>query len=276
MRKILFVCICFLPLVVILQGQYIVENSGFIQADSLTGCDSMEVNFSFPVKPYTNLLWNFGNGESSSGTNPTIQYDAPGDYTVTLLIDGDTLYREIDFIRIRTTPDASFTNNDTALMGSLTLQFVVQNPPSPMLSGYSVLWDFGDGSVVNVEDEVFIDHAYAVEDTYVVKSHVSNLICESQYSDTITVGNVFDIPNVFTPNDDGINDLFMVNSNGIDDITLEIFNRWGSPVFKRTAKTVFWDGHDATGKACQPGVYYYIVYSSNGQDKQEGFVHLYR
>ena len=70
----------------------------------------------------------------------------------------------------------------------------------------------------------------------------------------------YQLPNVFTPNGDGINDLFtpFMPYSGIVKIEMEIYNRWGKRVFRTTDPDILWDGSDETTK--QPssdGVYYY-------------------
>ncbi|MBR4912480.1 MAG: gliding motility-associated C-terminal domain-containing protein [Bacteroidales bacterium] len=70
----------------------------------------------------------------------------------------------------------------------------------------------------------------------------------------------YQLPNVFTPNGDGINDIFtpFMPYSGIVKIEMEIYNRWGKRVFRTTDPDILWDGSDETTK--QPssdGVYYY-------------------
>jgi gliding motility-associated-like protein len=66
------------------------------------------------------------------------------------------------------------------------------------------------------------------------------------------------IPNAFTPNNDGINDLFKVSVNSSREISLQIFNRWGTEVFAAKGNNVAWDG---TLKGVQQpvGVYIYVL-----------------
>ena len=73
------------------------------------------------------------------------------------------------------------------------------------------------------------------------------------------------IPNVFSPNNDNINDLFTIGSNGTDAFINEImiFDRWGEMVHNQKGFNVgeeshFWDGN-FNGKMCIPGVYVYII-----------------
>ncbi|NOZ36061.1 MAG: gliding motility-associated C-terminal domain-containing protein [Chlorobi bacterium] len=72
--------------------------------------------------------------------------------------------------------------------------------------------------------------------------------------------NYYDLPNVFTPNGDGINDLFKPYPyKYVDKINMTIYNRWGNEVFKTEDPDINWDGRDfQTGKPVSDGVYYYV------------------
>jgi gliding motility-associated-like protein len=72
--------------------------------------------------------------------------------------------------------------------------------------------------------------------------------------------NYYELPNVFTPNNDGINDLFKPYPyKFVEKIDMVIYNRWGNPVFKTTDPNINWDGIDLeSGKLVSDGVYYYI------------------
>lgn len=82
----------------------------------------------------------------------------------------------------------------------------------------------------------------------------SNIIC-------VDVDSCFNytLPNFFTPNNDGKNDLFIpFPYNFIKKIDLKIFNRWGRIVFETTNPDINWDGKDInSGKDCSDGVYFY-------------------
>ena len=67
--------------------------------------------------------------------------------------------------------------------------------------------------------------------------------------------------NVFTPNDDGINDYFLLNQNSykyIKDFHIEVFNRWGRKVFETNDLSSQWDGK-INGLSASEGVYYWIA-----------------
>jgi gliding motility-associated-like protein len=106
--------------------------------------------------------------------------------------------------------------------------------------------------------------------TYNIRAVLSSVDCPSGIQDTIdfnyTVVPPFDtlevIPNVFTPNGDGMNDTYKIG--GItnpcnDEITVEIFNRWGLQVYESVEPTFEWDGTNKNGKDVPAGTYFVLV-----------------
>lgn len=81
------------------------------------------------------------------------------------------------------------------------------------------------------------------------------------------------IPNVFTPNGDGINDYFMFDNSLVQAKNLTILNRWGTIVYQSNSNFM-WDG-TYSGNECTNGVYYYIVEVEN-DIKLNGFLTLMR
>jgi gliding motility-associated-like protein len=96
-------------------------------------------------------------------------------------------------------------------------------------------------------------------------SNYSNELC----FDT-DICDAYRLPNVFTPNGDGVNDLFMpFQYDFVESISMYIYNRWGVLVFKTTHPDILWDGtNQFTKQACVDGVYYYVCdvneYTLNG------------
>ena len=97
------------------------------------------------------------------------------------------------------------------------------------------------------------------------------------------------IPNVFTPNNDGINDNFMVESKSLRILSVEIFSRSGRNVYSFYGESEIlrewkgWDGNvNSSSTKATPGVYFYIIRAYGWDDviydskEYRGFVYLYR
>lgn len=90
----------------------------------------------------------------------------------------------------------------------------------------------------------------------------------------------FEVPNVFSPNGDGVNDNFqLIFGDGIEKFDIVILNRWGQPIREFDIANFQWNGKDASGADVPEGVYFYrasgTIFSGEVLIKQ-GFVHLVR
>lgn len=86
------------------------------------------------------------------------------------------------------------------------------------------------------------------------------------------------IPNVFTPNGDGINDVFKINSSGLKTLTCAIYDRWGLKMYEWDGLNGYWDGATKSGLA-PDGTYFYITTYSDFKDKlttEKGFLNLFK
>lgn len=85
---------------------------------------------------------------------------------------------------------------------------------------------------------------------------------ESELSEIFCCDNcpVYELPDIFTPNGDGVNDFFVpFPYRFVESIDLIIYNRWGQPVFESTNPDINWDGrHKDSGERVSDGVYFYI------------------
>jgi gliding motility-associated-like protein len=105
---------------------------------------------------------------------------------------------------------------------------------------------------------------------YIIDFIVTDNSCAGNRSDTITVElNIADLmmtfdnfqpPNVFTPNEDGVNDTFFIPDLPVDNCrdsfeSIEIFNRWGKQVYKGGNREFSWNG-----AGYPTGVYYYLIH----------------
>ena len=85
----------------------------------------------------------------------------------------------------------------------------------------------------------------------------------------------FFIPNAFTPDGDGTNDVFQVIGPDSDSYLLKVFNRWGQTVFESSDSTQAWTGNHAGGEYFIPdGIYIYQFLATRGIEVQESTGHI--
>jgi gliding motility-associated-like protein len=151
-------------------------------------------------------------------------------------------------------------------------------------------WEFGDDSVSVLSDPP--PHTYYIPGEYSVKLTVeSELHCiDSLRYDKISVDpSKLNIPNVFTPNEDGINDRFIVDKASLRYISVKIYSRNGIKVYDFFGEGPMlkdwegWDGNVGNSSAkAGPGVYFYVIRALGWDDikydskEYRGFVYLYR
>ena len=113
--------------------------------------------------------------------------------------------------------------------------------------------DGADQLTFEHKPEIGIAGCYAVTalDTNLNESAFSNIICVDNCPS-------YSLPNTFTPNGDGQNDLFIPYPFCfIDEVEFVVFNRWGQKIFETTDPNLNWDGTDLNGKEVEAGTYYY-------------------
>ncbi|HEV7231101.1 MAG TPA: gliding motility-associated C-terminal domain-containing protein, partial [Bacteroidia bacterium] len=87
----------------------------------------------------------------------------------------------------------------------------------------------------------------------------------------------YTVPNVFSPNNDGLNDLFMITNTGLKTLDCVIYDRWGKKIYEFDTPSGSWDGKSSGGQRLNDGTYYYVlkIQTEAGVNKQEkGFVQL--
>ncbi|MCG3165886.1 MAG: hypothetical protein POELPBGB_01661 [Bacteroidia bacterium] len=105
---------------------------------------------------------------------------------------------------------------------------------------------------------------------YTYIDDVSVYLCD----DTLPKPQELKIPNVFSPNNDGVNDVFEIE-NLAQGAEVSIYNRWGALVAEWNTPNGSWDGRMKGGGEASAGVYYYIVILPDGE-RRKGFVELIR
>ncbi len=206
-----------------------------------------------PSSTIATYAWRFGDGSVSSDTMPGKTYGVPGNYTVSLQVTtpqgctADTsrdikvfLQPKVDAGVSVYIPENSFYQlqpfvNDTSLRFRWTPPFYLDNDTllRPMFRTVATqtltLSATGDGN------------------------------CTGSDTVRITVLKQLRVPNVFSPNGDGVNEIWQIP--GLPDYagnTVEVFNRYGQSVYRTNGYTKPWDG-TLNGKPLPVGTYYYII-----------------
>jgi gliding motility-associated-like protein len=93
-----------------------------------------------------------------------------------------------------------------------------------------------------------------------------------------SAGQVLDVPNVFTPNGDGVNDYFEVATDGTTVYTFRVFTRNGTQIYYSKSPRISWNGKNSSGTDVTAGIYYYVIEEVANPDPFEkaGFIHLFR
>ncbi len=93
-----------------------------------------------------------------------------------------------------------------------------------------------------------------------------------------SAGDVLEIPNVFTPNGDQVNDFFEVETDGTTVYEFSVFTRTGTRIYHSRSPRIFWDGNSLDGKELKEGIYYYVIEEQGGSSPfdKAGFMYLFR
>ena len=131
-------------------------------------------------------------------------------------------------------------------------------------------WDFGNGTTQDYTVGEVVNQSYNDPGAYTVSLDISNLAgCESSYAIELCIlpaEPVF-IPDIFSPNGDGHNDILFVRGFGLTKIDFRLYDRWGEEVFKTTDTAVGWDG-SLRGQPASSGSYFYTFKASVGDNSK--------
>mgnify|MGYP000523285769 CR=1 FL=1 len=211
--------------------------------------DSFELKNSSPLE-YEQHLWSTGE------TTAAIKVSQAGTYWLQAKAFCDPRFYTdtiaVDLVRI---PDPVQWDSIVDFCNSETLTLDAEIPNA------TYLWN--DGSL-NSSLEVNQQGLYSVT--------MSDQGCTKILSSNVSDCEVFIIPNVFSPNGDGVNDYFYVSYDGGKKITMNIFNRWGVQQFHSEFMGSRWDGRTSSGELSPAGVYFYMV--TIGEKTYKGMLSL--
>jgi gliding motility-associated-like protein len=266
------------------------------------------------TSPRTNLTFTWTgptgfqavNGNSAtvgSINSPTLIPNMLGEYAVLVRDNANGCESRARMEVVPGVLTASFTPDEISGFAPMTVKFTNNSTTSTGTAGIISLWNFGNGAVytttvttpaatvapggtivaAGVNASVSPTAVYTQPGTYSVTLYVSKGACRENITKTITVEmpSELTIPNVFTPNNDGINDVYHLKATNLSEITMTIFDRWGHLVYELTSSSgnVLWDGKSQLGTEVAEGTYFYVI-KATGKDgvnyDEKGTISVFR
>jgi gliding motility-associated-like protein len=235
-------------------------------------CDPATVTFSngstsdMPM----NYYWTFSNGLTTSAYQPTVVLSPAGIYKATLMVItqgvcNDTSITSVNNVIVRAKPQAGFicTPEETSIFEP---QVDVINKSSTDV--YSWEYDFGDGTFASSPS---VTHFYQDYGSYLVTQVVTTQFGCTDRSDhvvKILPEYRFWIPNTFSPDNNGLNDVFKPMILGVENYKFEIYDRWGERLFVSSEINTGWDG-TRKGQPCKQDVYIWRATFKNITDLKD-------
>lgn len=250
------------------------------------GCAPYTVTFQDNSSASTGILyaWDFGDGNTSTQQNPSHTYQNPGTYDVALTIfvtegctDTLSLLRPA-YVTVNPTPTAAVSV--TPVKTSIYESLVEVNDLNAKI-GESFFTDMGDGITYSNQPQIL--HQYRDTGTYMLTHVVYNgFNCADTVVVPVRINPVPLIfaPSAFSPNNDGVNDIYKPSIVGAATYKLYIYSRWGEVVFYSEDPNESWNGQlNNTGKELPVGVYSYAIYVRDINDEyseKKGYITLMR
>ncbi|MGZ4042125.1 MAG: T9SS type B sorting domain-containing protein [Bacteroidia bacterium] len=226
------------------------------------------------------IQWNFSNGTTfADSTSATYNVGTAGTHSVTIALTDDrgcksSITGTVEGYPI---PKADFTfSPETPTENDYDVDFTNTTKNAPTVQWY---WDFySNGQAISIKENptyVFPEIGNYFVFFKVVSDHgcIDSTIKKLTVSEDVT----FYLPNSFTPNGDGVNEVFMPKSVGVKRFRMDIFDRWGQLIFSTNDITVGWDGkHKKGGELLPQDVYVYKIsaFFNNGSKPKQYTGHV--
>jgi PKD repeat protein len=242
-----------------------------IRASVSEGCPGTSIDFAAENLPTEGIfLWNFGDGSFSNKARPSHVFSKAGTFEVMLSHSsaGGTLVKNkpvADRIVIHELPKATFSHVKQEYENTIpSVHFENRSQ-----GGVSYHWDFGDGSTSTVAHP---DHIYKKAGEHAVVLTVTNAQgCQDRMEQIVHIASDYDLlaPTTFSPNSDGVDDLFMpeaLKGLGVR-FKLSVHDpRSGLLVYETSDATRPWNGRIGNkGEPCTPGDYVWMVEMKDGE-----------
>lgn len=221
--------------------------------------------------------WSGPGPNNPNDINASVWEDLPSGWYYFSIEDDVCIVNDSVFVEQDPPPTASFTPNPP--LGNAPLSVLFQNNSS---QAETYEWDFGNGETSSATNLTNENTIYNEEGNFIVQLIVTEGACADTAYQVIIVNLLlplyFDMPNIFSPNNDGSNDVFTINPINAVSLDMVILNRWGNVVYESSDVNGTWNGKNKnTGSMCTPGTYFY-KFTIMGQDEvsetHHGFVQL--
>jgi len=236
------------------------------------GCEPFTVSFFDTTSSKTKrLIWDFGDGNFSNISTPQNTYSNSGVYSVKLVVSDtngckDSLVKT-NYINVYGV-NAEFSSSTSRISIFDTEVNFTDLSVSNAGAIKSWNWNFGDNSSSSILQ--YPKHNFNISNTDVDSFLVKLVVVDSMgCMDSVTHGIYLNkelliyIPSSFTPNEDGLNDVFKIVTIGTKKIDLNIYDRWGNIVFQTNEINRGWDGNVRNGLLAQQDVYIVTVNATN-------------
>ncbi len=238
---------------------------------NLEGCPPLSATFTNLSSDFGNptYTWNMGDGFELNGFTPNHSYETSGAYTVNLTVVTEngcsSEYSVQSMINVYPEPHAGFRVNPEILSTEHPLANIIDE------SSGAISWTYTTGDGETMYDRNF-SHNYYTPGDYTLSQRVINQWgCEdvAVYQLKVEPIMTFYIPNAFTPDANGTNEVFKCYGLNIEDFRMEIYTRWGELVFESNDIDVGWNGkkfNEKEREVSQMDVYAVVVYVRDNKD----------
>ncbi len=232
-------------------------------ANPVVGCTPLSVTFtneSFTQSSSVDYDWDFGDGTQSKSQTLSHTYTHPGIYTVSLFLenlngclDSDGITKT-NLIEVLPTPQAGFKLDPIVLS--------VVDPTVEVIdaSEGALTWTYHfDGQSFSVAE--FSHTLENIEPQPIRQTVMNEHGCKDEaFGEIFISDHLIYVPTAFTPDGDGLNDIFKPVLTGVVNYEMHIMDRWGTKVYSEEDVQRGWDG-GGTSKAyfAEAGVYQYII-----------------
>ena len=235
---------------------------GFCEEDNVLFTDESTINTGQVIA----WNWDFGNTESSVEQNPSNGFGVAGTFDVTLITTSnygcaDTTAQNIS-ISPNPTAEFSMSSNITQVLDPIYFT-------DESIDASQWEWDFGD--TIGTSTDQNPDYAWNTYNQYTVSLIITNDFgCTDTVTHLVTVKQPPKLPLAFSPNGDGLNDIFYVIGGTFVEFRFEIYNNWGKMIFESNDPLIGWDGtHQDIEQPLGVYVWIYHVVTEDGEEYSE-------